>query len=58
MVSIHFTSSKVSFVFFKSLEVHSNCMSRTTKVLKVVVLDRADIHKEKSEQQMLISGIL
>jgi hypothetical protein len=46
-----------SFIyFFKSLEVCSNYMSRTTKLLKAVTLDRTDKHKEKSEQKTTIFG--
>jgi hypothetical protein len=59
MVSIHLTLSKVLFVFFfKCLELRSNCVTRTTNVLKVIVLNRTDRHKEKSVPEMFRSGTL
>jgi hypothetical protein len=57
MVKIHLTSSKVSLVFSKSLEVRGDYMPRTTKVLKAATLNRSDKHKEKSEQETIMSGL-
>jgi hypothetical protein len=57
MVKTDLTSSKVSLVFFKSLEVHSDCTPWTTKVLEVVMLRRTDKHNEKCKQETIISGL-
>jgi hypothetical protein len=43
--------------FFESIEVRSSYTLRTTKVLKVAMLDRTDEHKEKSEQRTIIFGL-
>jgi hypothetical protein len=57
MVKIHLASTKLSFVFFQRLEVHSECTPRTTKVLEATMLDMAGKHKEKCKQETIIFGL-
>jgi hypothetical protein len=57
MVKIHHASSKVSVVFSKSLEFCNDYIPRTTKVLKAAMLSRTNKHKEKNEQETIMSRL-
>jgi hypothetical protein len=57
MVKIGLAISNVSFVFSKSLEVHDDCTPGTTNVLKAAMFGGTNKHKEKSAQEMTMSGL-